>query len=191
MHHFKSISPVRLELQSGNKQFGSKSAIFLSCVTLKIDGWPWKTIGHLLCCFKLCASFHSHWWIKTGVTVRKRPNWVKIDNLVFAVWPWNLTDDLEKQKGTSSKQHQALCIISSPYVNSNWSYGPETAEWGNDPCDLDLWPWPFAWTSHLSMVITLKISGWYDVRNIVKKVWQTYGHTVRRKQVFLELLGRR
>ena len=22
-----------------------------------------------------------------------------------AVWPWNLTDDLEKQKGTSPKQH--------------------------------------------------------------------------------------
>ena len=34
---------------------------------------------------------------------------------------------------------QALCIISSPYVNSNWSYGPET---GNlliitiDKCDV-------------------------------------------------------
>ena len=49
---------------------------------------------------------------------------------------------------------QALCIISSPYVNSNWSYGPETAKWGHDLCDLDLWPWPFAWTSLLSLVIT-------------------------------------
>ena len=29
----------------------------------------------LLCCFKLCASFHSHQSIQTGVTVRKRPNW--------------------------------------------------------------------------------------------------------------------
>ena len=27
----------------------------------------------LLCYFKLCASFRSHWWIQTGVTVRKRP----------------------------------------------------------------------------------------------------------------------
>ena len=27
----------------------------------------------LPCCFKLCASFHSHWCIQTGVTVRKRP----------------------------------------------------------------------------------------------------------------------
>ena len=50
----------------------------------------------LLCYFKLCASFHSHWWIQTGVTVRKRPIWVKFCDF-SAVWPWNLTDDLEKQ----------------------------------------------------------------------------------------------
>ena len=33
----------------------------------------------LLCHFKLCASFRSHWWIQTGVRVRKRPIWVKFD----------------------------------------------------------------------------------------------------------------
>ena len=47
----------------------------------------------LLCCFKLCASLYSHWWIQTGVTVQKQPIWVKID---CAMWPWNLTDGLEK-----------------------------------------------------------------------------------------------
>ena len=45
---------------------------------------PWMTLENnrasLLCCFKLCATFHSHWWIQTGVTVRKRPIWVKFDN---------------------------------------------------------------------------------------------------------------
>ena len=173
-------------------------------MTLKFDGWPWKTIGHLfnatsgfvqrfvaigdskldyspetpnlgqnrrflepcdlaiwrmtlknnrvpfLCYFKLYASFHSHRWIQAGVTVRKRPIWVKIidffshvtlkfdgwpwqtighlfyatssfvqrfvaigefklelqsgnaqsgsySTIFRAVWPWNLTDDLEKQ----------------------------------------------------------------------------------------------
>ena len=94
----------------------------------------------LLCCFNICASFHSQWWIQTGVTVRKRQIWVKINDFFFAVWPWYLTDALEEQWGTSSEQHQALSIISSPYVNSNWSYGPETAKWGHDLCDLDLWP---------------------------------------------------
>ena len=130
VHHFIAIGELKLELQSGNDQFGSKSTIFFSRVNLKFDRWPWKTIGHLfyatssfvyhfvaigefklepesgnaqmlcylepcdleiwrmtlknnraplLCYFKLCASFHSHWWIQTGVTVRKRPIWVKFD----------------------------------------------------------------------------------------------------------------
>ena len=105
----------------------------------------------LLCYFKLCASFCSHWWIQTGVTVQERLIWVKIDNffsrvtlkfdgwpsktighlfyatssfvhhfvaigefklelqsgnaqsgsnltLFRAVWPWNLTDDLQQGK---------------------------------------------------------------------------------------------
>ena len=34
----------------------------------------------LLCYFKLCASFCSHWWIQTSITVRKRPIWVKFDD---------------------------------------------------------------------------------------------------------------
>ena len=39
-------------------------------------------------------------------------------------------------------------------MHSNWSYSPETAKLDVDLCDLDLWPWPFAWTSLLTMVIT-------------------------------------
>ena len=83
-------------------------------VTLKIDYWRMNLKNNrtpLLCCFNHCASFHSQWWIQTGFTVRKRPIRVKIDDFL-AMWPWNLTDDLEKQYGTSSKQHQAMCIIS-------------------------------------------------------------------------------
>ena len=57
VHHFKSIGEFKLELQSGNAQFRSKSAIFLSCVTLKFDRWPWKTIGHL---FYVASSFVHH-----------------------------------------------------------------------------------------------------------------------------------
>ena len=34
----------------------------------------------LLCYFKLCASFRSHWWIQTSIKVRKRPIWVKFDD---------------------------------------------------------------------------------------------------------------
>ena len=93
VHHFKSIGELKLKLQSRNAQFGSKSAIFCPV-------WPWNlrmplknNRAPLLCCFKLCASFHSHQWIQTGVTVRKRSIWVKFDNflsratLKFDRWP--------------------------------------------------------------------------------------------------------
>ena len=164
----------------------------------------------LPCYFEIYASFHSHMSIQNGVTVRNRQIWVKIGDLFCPVWPWNLTDDLEKQQGTSSMLLQALCIISYPLMNSNWSYSPEMPNLGQNrrffvPCDLeiwwmtsknnrahllsniklcasfhhhmwiqtgvtvrkrlcwaltsvtltfDFWPWPFAWTSLLSLVIT-------------------------------------
>ena len=47
----------------------------------------------LLCYFKLCASFHTHWWFRISVTVRKRSIRVKIDDflsrvtLKFDGWP--------------------------------------------------------------------------------------------------------
>ena len=47
VYHFKAMGELKLELQSGNAQFGSKSTIFFNLVTLEFDGWPWKTIGHL------------------------------------------------------------------------------------------------------------------------------------------------
>ena len=48
----------------------------------------------LLCYFKLCAAFRTHWWIQTSVTVRKRPICVKCDDfysrvtLKFDGSPW-------------------------------------------------------------------------------------------------------
>ena len=47
MYHFIAIGHFKLELQSGNVQFRSQSMICLSHTTLKFDGWPWQTIGHL------------------------------------------------------------------------------------------------------------------------------------------------
>ena len=43
----------------------------------------------LLSNIKLCASFHHHVWIQTGVTVRKRLSWVSTSvNVTFDLWPW-------------------------------------------------------------------------------------------------------
>ena len=59
-------------------------------------------------------------------------------------WPWKRIGHL-----SGPMPYHALCIIPSPYVNSNWSYDLETAKLG-----FNLRPWPFAWKSLLSMVIT-------------------------------------
>ena len=171
VHHFGAIDELKLELQSGNAQFGSKSTIFLavwpwnltddfqqgksegfdSCdqpsnltqIGLKssifhpcdLEIWwmtpnkanlrdliaatglvillklgsngrffspcdleiSWMTLKNyrapLLQYIKLCASSQTHWWIKTGVIVRKRSIWVKISDLLshvtfkFDGWP--------------------------------------------------------------------------------------------------------
>ena len=78
VQHFKAIGIFKLELQSGNAQFGSNWQFFVPCdiqnwrMTLKNNSAP------PLCYIKLCASFPIHGWSQTWVTVRKRSIWVKI-----------------------------------------------------------------------------------------------------------------
>ena len=94
VHHLNPLGEFNLKLLSGNAQFGSKSMIFVPCdleirwMTLKNNRAP------LLCYIKLCASFQTHWWIQTRVTVRKRSIRVKISDfflsrvtLKFDGWP--------------------------------------------------------------------------------------------------------
>ena len=112
-------------------------------MTLKFDGWPRKIIGNLS---YITSSLVHHFnplvnsnWRYGPEMLNSGQNW-----RFFAVWPWNLMDDLGKQKDTSSILHQALCIISNPSVNSNYSYGPETLNSGQNgqyfvPCDLKIW----------------------------------------------------
>ena len=56
-------------------------------MTSKINRAP------LLCHCKLCASFHNHMCIHTGVTIQKCPNWDKIcfDLCDLDHWPLTLT----------------------------------------------------------------------------------------------------
>ena len=73
---------------------------FLAHMTLKFDGWPWKIIGHIFSsmlyqalCIISKPSKNSN-WSKSPET----PN--SGQNLWFfcPVWPWNLIDDLEKNR---------------------------------------------------------------------------------------------
>ena len=97
VHHFKSIGEFKLELQSRNAQFGSKSKIFFSPVTFKLDGWPWKTIRHL---FYDTLSFMHHF---NGISKFKlklqsgNAQFGSKSTIFLAVWPRNFMDDPEKQ----------------------------------------------------------------------------------------------
>ena len=96
VYHFIAIGQFKLELQSGNAQFGTKSTIFVPC---DLEIWQMTLKNYkapLLYNFKLCASFHSHLWIQTGVRARNAQFGSK-SAILCSVWLWNLTDDLEKQ----------------------------------------------------------------------------------------------
>ena len=68
VHHFKAIGEFKqVAVWKCSIAQMLKSAIFLSRVTSKFDGWPWKTIGHL---------FYAASSSKLAI--------------FFAVWPWNL-----------------------------------------------------------------------------------------------------
>ena len=88
--------------------------LFVKCdleiwqMTLKNNRTP------LLCYFKLCATFQSHQWIQTGVTVQKCSIWVKIGNFLSGVtlkvdrWPWKTI--LHLFYATSSVVHHFVTI---------------------------------------------------------------------------------
>ena len=84
----------------------------------------------LLCYFKLCAAFRSHWWIQSGVTVRKRPIWVKIDNFFSRVtlkldrWPW-------------TRQIWGIWKLRPAYSPEMPNLGQN--RWCFVPCDPEIW----------------------------------------------------
>ena len=135
-----SLSPERLN--------SGQNRPFLSRVTLKFNRWPWKTIEHF---FYTSSSFVHHFKAMSEFKLALQSGSARFGSIsaIFCpVWPWNLVDDLQKQYGSSSTLHQALCIISKPWVNSNWSYSTEMANSGQNrrfffPCHLEFngWPW--------------------------------------------------
>ena len=66
-------------------------------VTLKFDGWPWKTNRHL----SFAVSSFVQYFIAIGEfkpELQSGNTQFGSNSTIFrAVWPWNLTYDLEKQ----------------------------------------------------------------------------------------------
>ena len=70
---------------------------FLSCVTLKFDGWPWKTIGHL---FYATLSFVRHFKPICEFKIKLQSGNALFGSksmIFWAVWPQNFTNDVGKQ----------------------------------------------------------------------------------------------
>ena len=97
VYHFTAVSEFKLELQSGNAQTRSKFVLFCPPVTLIFGKWPWKTIWHLFC----ATSIYVHCFVTIGEfkleSQTGNAQSGSKSGLFYPVWPWNLTDDLEKQ----------------------------------------------------------------------------------------------
>ena len=103
LYYFKLYASFRshLWIQSGAKvrkrQIWVKIDDFFSRVTVPFDVWPWKTIGHL---FYATSSFVDHFVAISDFKLELQSGNAQFgsNSTIFrAVWPWNLTDDLEKQ----------------------------------------------------------------------------------------------
>ena len=135
------IWKLRPAYSPGTPNLGQNRLCFVPC---DLEIW-WMTLennrAYLLCWFKLCASFHSHWWIQTGVTVRKRPIWVKFDDffsrvtLKFDGWPWKTIGHL--YYATSSSMHHFVAIgeFKLELQSGNAQFG------SNSTFFLAVWPW--------------------------------------------------
>ena len=156
VQHFKAIGVFKLELQSETLNPGQNWQFFVLddfenwLMTLKNNRAP------VLYYIKLCTSFHSQWLVQTGVRVRKRPIWVKINNFFqpcdLEIWRMTLKNNrvplLSNIKLCASFHHH-MWIQTGVTVGTRLN-GIMTSV----TLTFDLWPWSLAWTSCLSMVIT-------------------------------------
>ena len=92
--------------------------------------------------FKLCASFRSHWWVQTGVTVRKCLIWVKNRpifsrmTLQFDGWPWKIIGHLVHATSIFVHHFVAIGEFKPESQSGNAQFG------SNLTIFLPLWPWP-------------------------------------------------
>ena len=171
-----SNSPERTNL--GKKSSILRAAwpeIWLFCsVPCYIEIWQMTLTNisaSLLTNFKLCSSFHRHWWIQTGVTILNLGhNWWFFGPL----WTRNSTDDFGKQWGKSPMLLQALCMISKSSVNSNWSYSPEMPKLEYNWCWPPL-PWPLTLNFRMDVTFINGNNFWKcDADTMTLRLWKSH-----------------
>ena len=129
VHHLKPLSKFKLELLSRNENSGENQRFF---VTFDLKIW---------CFIKLCASFQSHWWIQTGVTVRNCPIRVKLSDflsivtLKFDGWPWKTIGHLFYVVSSFVRHFIAIGEYKLKLQSRNAQFGSKSA------IDCPVWPW--------------------------------------------------
>ena len=123
-------------LNSGqNQRFIVPGDLEIWWMTLKNNTAP------LPCCFKLCASFHSHWWIQIKVTVRKRSIRVEIGDLLshvtlkFDGWPWKTMRHLYYVASSFMHHFIAIGEFKLKLQSGNAQFG------SNATLFRAVWPW--------------------------------------------------
>ena len=84
----------------------------------------------LLCCLQLCAWFHCHMWIQTGVRVRKRLSWV-LTSVTLDLWPLTFCMDITFDNGNNS-----WTFHDDTMMGTWWTRRSEN---DNTPQPLDQW----------------------------------------------------
>ena len=128
------------------------------CVLCDLEFW-WMTLKNnrapLRYCFKLCASFRSHWWIQTKVTVRKRSIRVKIGGLLSRVtlkfdgWPWKTIGHLFDVASSFMHDFIAISEFKIMLQSENAQFGSKSAIHCPVRVTLKFGTWPWKTIGHL------------------------------------------
>ena len=112
------------------------SNFFVPC---DLEIW-WMTLKNnrapLLCYIKLCATFQSHWWIQTGVTVQKRSIQVKICDLLSRVtlkfdwWLWKTIEHLFYIASSFMHHFIAISELKLKLQSRNAQFGSKSVVFG-------------------------------------------------------------
>ena len=128
VHHFVAIGEFKLELQSGNTQSGSNSAIFRAV-------WPWNMTDYLQ--QGKSEGFESC----DRPIVRKSPIWVKISDVLYSVtlkfdrWPWKTIGHLSFAVSSFVQHFIAIGEFKLELQSGNVQFG-----W-NSTIFRAVWPW--------------------------------------------------
>ena len=120
---------IETEVTVWKRSIRVKISDFLSCVTLKFDGWPWKTIGHL---FYTTPSFMHHF--KSLGEFKLELQSGNTQSGSNQVQQFLEPCDLQIRQMTLKNNRAPLlrCFKLCASVNSNWSYSPEKPNFGQN-----------------------------------------------------------